>query len=84
MTSLQSTAPRHRHPVPPLRIAMLGAPGLPADGGAPSAVEQIGTRLVRHGHDVTVYSGPAGRTPVREHRGMRWVTPPATQATLLL
>ncbi len=39
-----------------LRIAMLGTRGIPASySGFETCVEQLGRRLVRRGHDVTVY-----------------------------
>ena len=78
MTSLQSAPPRHLHRTPALRIAVLGTHGVPAAaGGLEPAVEEIGRRLVRRGHDVTVYGRPTGAAPVKEHLGMRCVTLPA-------
>ncbi|WP_340539654.1 glycosyltransferase family 4 protein [Nocardioides sp. GXZ039] len=62
-----------------LRIAMLGTRGLPATyGGVEHHVDQIGSRLVERGHEVTVYSqsGYAGE-PVTEHHGMRVRTLPS-------
>ena len=42
-----------------MRIAFLGGLGIPADGrrggGIENYMEQVGTRLVRRGHEVTVY-----------------------------
>jgi len=39
-----------------MKIAILGIRGVPANfGGSETAVEEIGTRLVRRGHEVTVY-----------------------------
>lgn len=75
MTSLQSAPPRHLHRTPSLRIAVLGTDGVAVDGLEP-AVEEIGRRLVRHGHDVTVYGRRTGAPAAREHLGMRCVTPP--------
>lgn len=41
---------------PAMRIAMIGLRGIPATyGGIEHAVEEIGTRLVERGHQVTVY-----------------------------
>lgn len=78
MTSLQSALPRHLHPLPPLKIAMIGTRGMPAgDGGIETAVEEVGRRLVVHGHQVTVYGRPAGGAGITEHLGMRCVTLPA-------
>ena len=70
MTSLHPAPPRHRRPVQPLRVAMLGAAG-PADA-RPQLLDEVAHRLVRHGHDVTVYSP----TDPAEHRGVRWVHVP--------
>lgn len=56
-----------------MRIAILGIRGVPAAyGGFETFAEELGSRLVARGHDVTVY----GRSHViprglREHRGMR-------------
>lgn len=56
---------------------MLGTRGVPAlHGGFETAVEEIGTRLVDRGHEVTVYA----RNPdqeLLEYRGMRVVNLPA-------
>lgn len=50
MTSSSST-------VPPLRIALMGTRGIPARyGGFETFAEQLSTRLVARGHQVTVYS----------------------------
>lgn len=62
-----------------MRIAMLGTRGLPATfGGVEHHVEQIGTRLVERGHDVTVYCqsrySPGERR--EQYLGMRLVTLP--------
>jgi len=56
-----------------LRIAVIGARGVPATfGGIERHVEELGSRLVARGHDVTVYSRsnyvPAG---IESYRGMR-------------
>lgn len=41
----------------PLHIAMIGLRGVPANySGVETAVEEIGQRLVEHGHSVTVYA----------------------------
>lgn len=56
-----------------LRIAMVGTRGVPAHyGGFETAVEEIGQRLVRRGHKVTVYCrdmGDGGQKPT-QHLGM--------------
>lgn len=65
----------------PMRIAMLGSRGVPATfGGIERHVEEIGSRLARRGHEVTVYCRPGyvGRT-VSEHAGMRLRVLPAVR-----
>jgi len=60
-----------------MRIAMLGTRGVPAAyGGFETAVEEIGSRLARRGHDVTVY-GDRSHPDITEHLGMRVVHVPA-------
>ena len=50
MTTEQAT-------IPPLRIALMGTRGIPARyGGFETFAEQLSTRLVARGHQVTVYS----------------------------
>lgn len=56
-----------------MRIAILGTRGVPAAyGGFETFAEELGSRLVERGHDVTVYGRshvvPAG---LARHRGMR-------------
>jgi glycosyltransferase involved in cell wall biosynthesis len=57
----------------PARIAFIGQRGVPATiGGIEHHVEEIGSRLVARGHDVTVYTRANYTTSrVTEHRGMR-------------
>lgn len=76
------------HPPPPrrgpseeaasLRIALLGSRGVPARyGGYETFMEELGQRLVRRGHQVTVYCRSHYTTPAeREHLGMRLVVLP--------
>mgnify|MGYP003287265598 CR=1 FL=1 len=56
-----------------LRIAMIGARGVPATfGGIERHVEELGARLVARGHEVTVFCRTNyGRTDADGHRGMR-------------
>jgi glycosyltransferase involved in cell wall biosynthesis len=61
-----------------LRIAMIGARGVPATfGGIERHVEELGARLVARGHEVTVFCrrnySPADRG---HHRGMRLASLP--------
>ncbi|WP_019854828.1 DUF1972 domain-containing protein [Actinopolyspora mortivallis] len=63
-----------------MRIAMFGTRGVPARyGGFETCVEEVGRRLVRMGHDVTVYCrhGNDPRGEAGEHLGMRLVHLPA-------
>ena len=64
-----------------MKIAMLGVKSVPCAGGIATYTLQLGTRLVKLGHDVTVYcrrshlEGPAERKP-RPYRGInRRLTP---------
>lgn len=62
-----------------LKIAMLGTRGVPASfGGIEHHVEEIGSRLVARGHEVTVYSQSKylGASRVQDHLGMRVVRVP--------
>lgn len=68
--------------MPPMRIAILGTRGVPANyGGFETFAEQLGKRLVQCGHEVTVY----GRDlfvprKTRSYLGMRIVRLPAPQS----
>jgi glycosyltransferase involved in cell wall biosynthesis len=56
----------------PVRIAFIGQRGVPATiGGIEHHVEEVGSRLVARGHDVTVFTrANYTATHVTEHRGM--------------
>ena len=61
-----------------MRIAILGTRGIPANyGGFETFAEELGSRLVQRGHEVTVYGRrhyiPAG---LETHRGVRVVILP--------
>ncbi|WP_226362264.1 DUF1972 domain-containing protein [Pseudonocardia sp. ICBG1142] len=61
-----------------MHIAMIGTRGVPARyGGFETAVEEIGTRLVRAGHTVTVYCRGEDRSPT--YRGMQRVRLPSVR-----
>ncbi len=65
-----------------MRMAILGTRGVPANyGGFETFAEKLGSRLVRSGHEVTVYgrdlSVPSG---MRSYLGMRIVRLPAPQS----
>lgn len=69
----------------PLRVAILGTRGIPANyGGYETFAEELAARLVRRGHAVTVYgrshSVPAG---LSAHRGVALVTLPALRSKYL-
>jgi len=69
-----------------MKIAMVGTRGVPARyGGFETAVEEIGSRLVERGHEVTVYCRrPADGSPApAEHLGMRLVHLPALRTKVL-
>lgn len=60
-----------------VKVALMGTRGVPAlYGGFETAVEEIGSRLVERGYDVTVYCRNPGQS-MREYRGMRLVNAPA-------
>jgi glycosyltransferase involved in cell wall biosynthesis len=69
----------------PLRIALVGTRGVPAQyGGFETAVEEVGRRLAARGHDVTVYCRHSGDgEPPREHLGMTLVHLPAARRKAL-
>ena len=70
---------------PPLRIAMLGMRGVPANyGGLESVAEEVGARLVERGHIVTVYCrGHNSTTYATMHRGMRRIVLPSPRQKYL-
>jgi glycosyltransferase involved in cell wall biosynthesis len=53
-----------------MRIGMLGLKGIPYPAGIENFTEEVGTRLVERGHQVTVYVRPYV-TVGDEHRGIR-------------
>lgn len=61
-----------------MKIAMFGIKGIPVPAGAENVVEQIGSRLVQRGHEVTVYVRPH-YTPreMKEYKGMKLVHLPS-------
>lgn len=62
-----------------MRIALVGTRGVPAQyGGFETAVEEVGRRLVRLGHEVVVYCR-RGEPRAKEHAGMHLVHVPAVQ-----
>jgi glycosyltransferase involved in cell wall biosynthesis len=61
-----------------MKIAMFGIKGMPVPAGAENVAEQVGSRLVQRGHQVTVYVRPH-YTPytLKEYKGMRLVHLPS-------
>jgi len=61
-----------------MRIAMIGQRGIPATwGGVERHVEELATRLVHEGHEVTVYTRPNYTdSSLREYKGVRLVALP--------
>ena len=69
----------------PLRIALLGSRGIPANyGGYETLMEEVSVRLAELGHRVTVYcrSHYTSRD-LREHRGVRLVVLPTIKTKYL-
>ena len=62
-----------------MRIAMMGSRGIPAlYGGSETAIEEIGERLVRQGHQVTAYCRRHNsRTSARYFKGIERVVLPS-------
>lgn len=64
-----------------MRVAILGTRGIPASySGFETAVEQIATRLVDRGHEVTIYCRPHVVDPsIRTYKGARLVHLPTVR-----
>jgi glycosyltransferase involved in cell wall biosynthesis len=61
-----------------VKIAMLGQKGIPATyGGIERHVEELATRLVGRGHEVTVYCRPYYTQIENEYRGVKLVCMPS-------
>jgi len=55
-----------------MRIAMLGVKTLPSASGVEKVVEEVGSRLVARGHEVTAFTrAHLARTDSREYRGIQ-------------
>ena len=55
-----------------MKIAIVGTRGVPAAyGGFETFAEELGSRLARRGHEVTVYGRSHVVPPIRTYRGMR-------------
>ena len=68
-----------------MKIAMIGTRGVPARyGGFETCVEEVGRRLVKRGHDVTVYCrGTRPEERLDSYEGMRLVHLPALRRKAL-
>jgi len=60
-----------------MRIAYIAVKGIPIGGGIEKVTEEIGSRLVRRGHEVVVYSSRDYGTTDGQYKGMRIVTVPS-------
>ena len=68
-----------------MKIAMLGSRGIPARySGVETCVENLATRLVQRGHEVTVYCRPHVVTwPAPDYRGVRLIKLPTIRTKFL-
>lgn len=61
-----------------MHVAMVGVKGIPHTGGIENVVEQIGSRLVERGHEITVFVRPHYNLEKRsEYKGMKLVSLPS-------
>lgn len=57
---------------------MMGLKGIPCPGGVETVVEEIGSRLVKRGHEVIVFVRPHYNLDrLKEYKGMRLITLPS-------
>jgi glycosyltransferase involved in cell wall biosynthesis len=77
--------PRQRIAKKDMRIGMLGTRGIPASySGFETCVEELGSRLVERGHDVTVYCRSHHiKLKQKHYKGMRLVRLPTIQNKFL-
>ena len=75
---MDKTLEAYRERFGPLHVAMLGTRGVPASySGFETCVEQLGSRLVQRGHQVTVYARSHHITyPEPTYKGMRLIKLP--------
>ena len=66
-----------------MKIAFLAVKGIPIGGGIEKLTEEIGTRLVKKGHEVTVYSSRDYGTVDCIYNGMRIKTVPSVNTKSL-
>lgn len=60
-----------------MRIAYIAVKGMPIGGGIEKVTEELGSRLVKRGHDVIVYSSRDYGTKDSIHKGMQIKTVPS-------
>lgn len=60
-----------------MRIAYIAVKGIPIGGGVESVTEQLGSKMVERGHEVTVYSSRNYGTEDGVYKGMRIKTVPS-------
>jgi glycosyltransferase involved in cell wall biosynthesis len=68
-----------------MKIAILGSRGIPVSyGGFETLAEEISTRLVRRGHNVTVYCcAPYSKTDDRTYKGVKRIVLPSIRTKVL-
>jgi len=66
-----------------MRIAYIAVKGIPIGGGIEKVTEEIGTRLVKKGHEVIVYSSRDYGTKDGIYQGMRIITVPSVNTKAL-
>ncbi|HOI73754.1 MAG TPA: glycosyltransferase family 4 protein [Syntrophales bacterium] len=66
-----------------MHIVYVAVKGLPVGGGIEKVTEEIGTRLVRKGHEVTVYSSRDYGTKDGTYRGIQIITVPSVDTKSL-
>src|SRR5512136_1626719 len=66
-----------------MRIAYIAVKGIPKGGGIEKVTEEIGSRLVQRGHDVTVYSSRDYGTTDCIYKGMVIKTVPSINSKSL-
>jgi len=61
-----------------MKIAMMGLKGIPCPGGVETVVEEIGSRLVKRGHEVVIFVRPHYTSrALKEYKGMKLINLPS-------
>ena len=66
-----------------MRIAYIAVKGIPIGGGIEKLTEEIGSRMVKKGHQITVYSSRDFGTTDGEYKGMEIRTVPSVNSKAL-